>query len=232
MVFKLRKTVVYPKDVINWKDMVTQSKIYINRRHAGIELGKFLEPAYKDRDVLVLCIPRGGVEVGYEVAGILNAQLSVLITKKLPHPDNSELAIGAAAEDGNVYLTALGNRLDKTTIDEIIRAQSAEIESRVRRFREGKPLPAIRDRIVIIVDDGIATGSTLVPAIKLCKERGAARIVVAAPVSGHNYAPEIDSLADEVKILEQPYDFYAVGQVYEDFHNLSDEEVIVLLNGF
>ncbi len=90
----------------------------------------------------------------------------------------------------------------------------------------------MHDRIVIIADDGIATGSTIVPAIKLCRSKGASKVIVAAPVSGTQYVPEIDTLADEVVIAEQPGDFHAVGQVYEDFHHLSDEEVMGLLNDF
>ena len=90
----------------------------------------------------------------------------------------------------------------------------------------------MRNRIVIIADDGIATGSTIVPAIKLCKNRSAAKVIIAAPVSGERYVSEINDLADEIVIAEQPSEFYAVGQVYADFHHLSDEEVIGLLNDF
>ena len=90
----------------------------------------------------------------------------------------------------------------------------------------------MQNRIVIIVDDGIATGSTIVPAIRLCKNKGAAEVIVAYPVSGQNYVSDISLLADEVVVVEQPEEFYAVGQVYEDFHSLSDEEVITLLRDF
>ena len=114
----------------------------------------------------------------------------------------------------------------------VVAAQSKEIQSRIDRFRNGKPLPEMSGRIVVIVDDGIATGSTIVPAIKLCKTRKAATVVVASPVSGVRYVADIDSLADDVVIVEQPDDFYAVGQAYEDFHHLSDEEVTAALNEF
>lgn len=203
-------------------------RIYYDRSEAGVELGELLA-GYCDRNALILAIPRGGVVVGYEVAKILHGELSIVITKKLPHPLQEELAIGALAEDGSVYLTAYSRNIAENKIREIIRTQQREIESRIRRFRNGKPLPEMRNRIVIIVDDGIATGSTIVPAIKLCRTRKAARVVVAAPVSGRRYASEIDTLADEVCVAEQPDDFYAVGQVYEDFHHLSDKEVTDLL---
>jgi putative phosphoribosyl transferase len=212
--------------------MVDQQKTFADRRDAGIELGRLLESDYKNKDVLVLGIPRGGVIVAYEVAKILNGTLSVVITKKLPHPLQEELAIGAAAEDGSVFFTMLGQQMDPTTVDAVIKAQTREIESRIRRFRNGKPLPDIKNRVVIIVDDGIATGSTIVPAIKLCKSNKAAKVIVASPVSGERYVSEINTLADEVVIAEQPDDFYAVGQVYEDFHHLTDEEVISVMTDF
>lgn len=204
-------------------------KMFSDRSEAGYELGKILEPSYKNKEVLVLGIPRGGVVVAYEVARILQGELSVVITKKLPHPLREELAIGACAEDGSVFLTSLARNLDPETVQDIVKAQTKEIKSRIDRFRDGRPLPEMKNRIVIIVDDGIATGSTIVPAIKLCKSRKAAKVVVAAPVSGESYVSEINSLADEVVIVEQPADFYAVGQAYEDFHHLSDTEVTDVL---
>jgi putative phosphoribosyl transferase len=212
--------------------MVDQERIFADRRDAGFHLGKLLEATYKDKGALVLGIPRGGVIVAYEVAKILHGQLSVVITKKLPHPSQEELAIGATAEDGSVYLTFYAREFSNTVIQRVVSAQSKEIQSRIERFRNGKPLPDMSGRIVIIVDDGIATGSTIVPAIKLCKTRKAASVVVASPVSGARYVSDIDALADDVVIVEQPDDFYAVGQVYEDFHHLSDSEVTDALEGF
>lgn len=211
---------------------IKEGRVFIDRRSAGFEVGKLLEDKYKDRNVLVLGIPRGGVVVAYEVAKVLNGELSVVITKKLPHPLHEEFAIGAAAEDGSVFLTSAAKNLNGATVQRIVKAQSEEIESRIKRFRKGKPLPEIFNRTVIIVDDGIATGSTIVPAIKLCKSRKAAKVIVASPVSGKKYVSDINSLADEVVIVEQPENFYAVGQVYEDFHHLSDEEVVSLLEDF
>lgn len=211
--------------------MGKEGKIFVDRHDAGFELGKLLENKYKDKNALVLGIPRGGIIVAYEVARVLNGELSVIITKKLPHPMHEEFAIGAAAEDGSVFLTSTAGNFDSAAIQRIVKAQSQEIESRIQRFRKGKPLPEMFKRIVIIVDDGIATGSTIVPAIKLCKVRKAARIIVAAPVSD-GYVSEINGLADEIVIVEQQEHFYAVGQVYDDFHHLSDDEVISVLENF
>ena len=206
--------------------------MFSDRKEAGQLLANQLASKYKNKNALILCIPRGGIPVGYEIAMILNAELSVVITKKLPHPSQEELAIGAAAEDGSVFLTTYSRTIPEETIKRIVQEQMEEIRSRIQRFRKGKALPEIRNRIVIIVDDGIATGSTIVPAIKLCKAKNAARVIVAAPVSGRRYVSEINALADEVVIVDQPDDFYAVGQVYEDFHHLSDKEVTDLLRDF
>jgi putative phosphoribosyl transferase len=212
--------------------MIDQDRVFKDRRDAGIELGKILEEKYKDKNVLVLGIPRGGIVVAYEIAKMLNGELSVVITKKLPHPLQEELAIGAAAEDGSVYLTSLASGINKNTVQNILVAQQKEIQSRIQRFRKSKPLPEMQNRLVILADDGIATGSTIVPAIQLCKKRKAAMVIVAAPVSGEHYVSEIDELADEVIIAERLEMFFAVGQVYEEFHHLSDEEVIELLQDF
>jgi putative phosphoribosyl transferase len=208
---------------------MSEERIFVDRAHAGIELGKLLEPLYAHKNPLILAIPRGGVVVAYEVTKLLGSELSVVITKKLPHPLQEELAIGACAEDGSVFLTSLAKNLDPETVQDIVKAQKKEIESRIQRFRRGRPLPTMTNRVTILVDDGIATGSTIVPAIKLCKARQAAKVIVAAPVSGERYVSEINSLADEVIIVEKPVDFHAVGQVYDDFHHLSDEEVTDLL---
>jgi putative phosphoribosyl transferase len=212
--------------------MIAEGRVYVDRTDAGFELGKLLERKYKDQNVLVLGIPRGGIIIACQVANALNAELSVVVTKKLPHPHQHELAIGAVAEDGSSFLTAAAVEIDRNTIRRIHETQLKEINSRVQRFRKGKPLPDMFHRPVIIVDDGIATGSTIVPAIKLCKSRKAAKVIVAAPVSGRRYVSEINTLADEVVIAEQPDMFYAVGQVYKDFHNLSDNEVIEQLDKF
>lgn len=209
--------------------IIDEKKTFIDREHAGRELGKLLAEKYRNKNALVLGIPRGGVIIACEVAEMLDAEVSVIITKKLPHPAQHELAIGAVAEDGSVFLTSAARELDPETIRQIHMEQTVEIRSRIQRFRNGRPLPAMQGRIVIIADDGIATGSTIVPAIKLCNSRKAAKVVVAAPVAGRNYLDDINMLSDEVVIVEQPDAFFSVGQVYEDFKNLSDAEVLSAL---
>lgn len=212
--------------------MVQQGKLFTDRRDAGIELGKLLQAEYKDRNVLVIGIPRGGVEVAFHVAEILNGQLTLVVAQKLPHPHHPDLALGAVAEDGSVYFSSLAGSIGEPVLQDIIRNQIQDIKRNIRRFRHGKPLPLMEGRIVMIVDDGIATGATIVPVLKLCKAKNAAKIIVAAPVSGDNYVSDIAWLADEIKILEQPDDFFAVGQVYEDFHQPSDDEIASLMESF
>ena len=209
--------------------IIDEKKTFIDREHAGRELGKLLMEKYRNKNALVLGIPRGGVIIACEIAEMLNAEMSVILTKKLPHPGQHELAIGAVAEDGSVFLTSSARAFDQQTIQRIVMNQTLELRSRIERFRQGKSLPAMHGRIVIIADDGIATGSTIVPAIKLCKSRKAGRVVVAAPVAGRNYLDDINVLSDEVVIVDQPEVFYSVGQVYEDFRNLSDDEVLSAL---
>ena len=209
--------------------MIIAGKTFMNRTDAGFEVGKLLERKYKNTNALVLGIPRGGVPAAREIAKVLNAEMSVLITKKLPHPVMHDLALGAAAEDGSVFLNSTAQEIDRDTLHKIHMVQNLEIKRRVERFRKGKPLPNMHNRVVIIADDGIATGSTIVPAIKMCRSRKAAKVIVAAPVSGRRYLNEINTLADEVVILEQPDIFHAVSQAYSDFHSLTDEEVISVI---
>jgi putative phosphoribosyl transferase len=172
------------------------------------------------------------LEVAYYVAKELNADLSVLISKKLPYPGQEELAVGAVAEDGSNYVSQLGFRLDHKTISVIISIQLDEIKRRVKQYRNNEPLPDMTNRIVIIVDDGIATGATIVPALKLCRDRNAKSVIVAVPVSGMQPVPELEELADKIIVLERPDFFYAVGQVYEEFNQLTDKEVTFLLEKY
>jgi putative phosphoribosyl transferase len=216
----------------NAMDTLNTGTIFADRTEAGRMLGQILAKSYRNKHALVLGIPRGGIVVAYEIARELNAELSVVITKKLPHPSHDEFAIGAAAEDGSVYLSSGSAGISFDNIQKIIRDQNTEIESRVKRFRHGADLPDMQNRIVILADDGIATGSTLVAAVKLCRERRAAWIVVAAPVSGPDVLPELKEVADEVVIFQQPNSFHAVGQVYMDFHQLTDSEVIAILEDY
>jgi putative phosphoribosyl transferase len=204
--------------------------MFIDRKDAGVKLAKALD-RYKDKDVLVLAIPRGGVEVAYEVAKYLDAEFSLLISRKLPIPYNPEAGFGAIAEDGSTYIVSDAKRwLSKEEIEKIKKDQIDEIKRRINILRQGNPLPKIKDRTVILIDDGLAMGSTMRAAIELCKNEKAMRIIVAVPVAGKDVKNEIGKLVDEIIVLEMPLFFNAVAQVYLNWHDVTDNEVIEILN--
>jgi predicted phosphoribosyltransferase len=203
--------------------------MFEDRKDAGQKLARSLEK-YRDPNLLVLAIPRGGVAVGYEVAVHLNAPLSIIVSRKLPFPDEPEAGFGAVAEDGSAYLIEESRYgLSRETVETIRRAQEQEIERRIAVLRKGRPLPEIAGKEVILVDDGIAMGSTMRASILLCKNRKAGKIIVAAPVAGGRTAREIGKLVDEIVILETPPLFHAVAQVYRHWYDVPDEEVIEIL---
>ena len=200
--------------------------MFENRNDAGEKLARALEK-YRDEEALVLAIPKGGVEVGYKVAKFLNSDFSIIISRKLPYPDNPEAGFGAMAEDGSTFIIDYAaHGLSSDTITRIIKEQNQEIKRRITTLRGGKPLPEIAGRTIILVDDGIAMGSTMQAAISLCKNKKAKRIVVASPVAGRSTTAELAEIVDEVVILEKPVFFRAVAQVYANWYDVSDEEVI------
>jgi predicted phosphoribosyltransferase len=204
--------------------------MFEDRQDAGRQLGRALEK-YRDKAVVVLAIPRGGVQVGYEVARYLNATLSILIARKLPFPDEPEAGFGAIAEDGSTFLADHADDwLPRETITRIMHNQRSEILRRIDALRGGRPLPDIRGTTIILVDDGIAMGSTMRAGIAMCKNLQAGKIVVAVPVTGERQTREIGQLVDEIVVLERPRLFRAVAQVYSNWYDVSDEEVIGIIN--
>jgi putative phosphoribosyl transferase len=207
--------------------------MFRDRRDAGQKLARELE-AYKDENAVVLAIPRGGVEVGYQVAKHLNADFSLLIARKLPYPEQPEAGFGAVAEDGStVILRDAARWVSDDTIDAVVEDQRQEIERRVAVLRHGKSLPDLEGRTVILVDDGIAMGSTMQAAIKCCRHYGAGKVVVGVPVASREVAEKMggerDGLADEIVVLEQPRFFRAVAQVYERWYDVPDSEVTAIM---
>ena len=203
--------------------------MFQDRTDAGKQLAQALE-GYGDDNVLVLAIPRGGAELGYQVAKHLDAEFSILVSRKLPFPDNPEAGFGAMAEDGSRFIFKdAASHLPAPTIERIVEDQTDEIERRIRVLRGGGPLPEIENRTVILVDDGISMGSTMRASIRSCKNRNAGKIVVAVPVASPRVAREIDDLVDELIVLETPPFFRAVAQVYEHWHDVSDEEVLDIM---
>jgi len=206
--------------------------MFRDRKDAGEKLALALE-AYKARRPLILAIPRGGVEVGCQVAGRLGAPLAILVVRKLPLPFDPEAGFGAIAEDGSTFVFEhLAATVPQAVVERIVEQQKQEIRQRVELFRHGAPLPEMAGRCVILVDDGIAMGSTIRAAMVLCRKQEVARIVVASPVAGPARADELARFADDVVIVEKPTRFHAVAQVYENWYDVSSEEVVAIMEKF
>ncbi|AEV98626.1 phosphoribosyltransferase [Niastella koreensis] len=201
--------------------------MFTNRKQAALLLAKALE-AYRNKNVIVLGIPRGGVETAYYVARQLDAEFSFIIVRKLSYPGNPEYAFGAMAEDGTVYHNPKID-LSQEMIDAIEDQQLAEIERRKRILREVQVIPELNNRNIVIVDDGIATGATIFAAIRMCKKIGAAKIVVATPVCTVDTKNELLQEADDVVVLKLPEKFFAVAQYYDSFRDLNDQETLGFL---
>ena|ERR1700741_3637101 len=200
--------------------------LYRNREDAGKQLGKSLEK-YRHLDPIILGIPRGGMEVAFHVAKHLDAQLSVIISQKLPHLLHPEYGIGAVCE-GNITYIPKHIKINSSIINFISDKVRAEIAQKKLIYHKEDPIPALKNRLVIIVDDGIATGVTMVPAIRYCHKMHAAKIIVAAPVSGLDLNPDLED-ANEIHVLHQPKDFETVGSYYKDFTQLTDKHVLFYL---
>jgi putative phosphoribosyl transferase len=200
-----------------------------------IDAGKRLAEAladFKGKNGVVLAIPRGGVVVGYEIAEALNLPLDVIIPHKLGAPGNPELAVGAITEDGTAVLdegAVSYMDVSQEYIREESERQKKEIERRLNVYRQGRSSLDLRGLDVILVDDGIATGSTMKAALASVKNKGAATVTAAVPVGPPSTISELKQQADRVICLYTPEFFQAIGQFYDDFAQTSDEEVIALL---
>lgn len=200
--------------------------MFTDRKEAAIELAKALE-VYRNKNVIILGIPRGGAVIGYYVACYLDAEFSLLVSRKLGHPENPEFAVGAIAEDGTSYLSDFAlKEVSRAQLDYALAVQKQEIKRRIKVLRNGEPLPPLKDRVIIIVDDGIATGATIFAAIKMCKKQHSAKIVIAAPVAAVGITDKLSKEADEVVILAAPGYIHAISQVYLSFVQVSDAEVM------
>ncbi|HXD16661.1 MAG TPA: phosphoribosyltransferase [Vicinamibacterales bacterium] len=203
-----------------------------DRRDAGRVLASQLQ-SYADRDdVIVLALPRGGVPVAYEVASALGAPLDVFLVRKLGTPGHRELAMGAIASGGVRVLNDDVVRwygIPDSAIETIAREETEELERRERAYRLDRPAPDLANRIVIVVDDGLATGSTMRAAAQAVRAHGPSRVIVAVPVGARQTCSEIAAVADEVVCARMPEPFSAVGQWYLDFDQTEDVEVRDLL---
>jgi putative phosphoribosyl transferase len=207
--------------------------IYRDRADAGKELARKLA-AYRDRpDVLVLGLPRGGVPVAYEVARALQASLDVFVVRKLGTPGQPELAMGAIASGGVRVLNqdvVESLRIPQDVIERVAAAEQEELLRREQQYRGSRPPLDVRGRIVILVDDGLATGSTMRAAAVALKSEGASRIVVAVPVAAIASCEAVRQDVNEVICGATPEPFWAVGQWYRDFDQTTDDEVRALLD--
>lgn len=201
---------------------------YRDREHAGAELASHLEH-YKGRDdVVVLALPRGGVPVAYEVARALDVQLDVFLVRKLGVPQHPELAMGAIASGGVRVLNDDVVRwygITEETIDAVARDEQAELSRREREYRDGRQPVALEHRTVLLIDDGLATGSTMKAAVQAVRAHRPARIVVAVPVGSPDTCREFADIADAIVCARTPVHFSAVGQWYHDFSQTTDAEV-------
>lgn len=203
--------------------------MFKDRKEAGNKLALKLDK-YKNQNVLVLAIPRGGVEIGFEVAVYLNSDFDILVSRKLPIPYNPEAGFGAIAEDGSTYINKDASLwVQKNEIERIKKEQINEIKRRIEVLRGGRPLTAVESRVVILIDDGLAMGSTMRASIQYCRNKNAKKIIVAVPVSGEDVFYEIKQLVDEAHVLEMPYNFMAVAQAYLNWYDITDEDVIELM---
>jgi putative phosphoribosyl transferase len=205
---------------------------FFNRTEAGQFLAENLVTYANRSDVIVLALPRGGVPVAARVAKELNAPLDVFVVRKLGLPGHPELAMGAIASGGvRVFNGEVVNalRIPDEVIDAVSAEELVELQRRENVYRAGLPPLDVEGKTIIVVDDGIATGSTMLAAVSALRQLSAARIVVAAPVIAASACREIQRQADEVVAALIPERFYAVGQWYEDFSQTSDEEVRDLL---
>lgn len=205
---------------------------FLDREEAGFLLGERLKDQGVQKDSLILGIPRGGVVVAYHVAKILGSDLDIVSVKKLQAPQNPELAIGAVGPKGkpvldNDLIAALG--VSQKYLRKEIKTQQKEAFKRNQFFRGRQRKPAIPDHDVVIVDDGVATGSTVKAAGKLAKKEKPARLILATPVVAKRRMEELKDVFDEVVALLVPDDFSAVGQFYRNFAPVSDEEIKRLL---
>ncbi len=203
-----------------------------DRREAGRYLAEALKE-FKNKDVLVLAIPRGGVVVGDEVATALNAALDVVVPRKIGAPFNPELAIGAIAADGSKVLDQnLIQRLDVSEeyLKKEIERQTEEIKRRISEYRGDRPPLEIEEKTVILVDDGVATGATTLAAIKYLRNKKPAQIILAIPVGPPDTVEKLKKEVDRLICLSIPSLFYAVGQFYEQFEQTTDQEVVDIIS--
>lgn len=209
------------------------SLAYQDRVEAGLALASVLKKYRNRKDALLLALPRGGVPVAYQVAEALHLPLDVFLVRKLGLPGHEELAMGALAQGNGIVFNSeiieayhLGNR----EIERAVQRERKELARREQAYRSGMPPLEVQGKILLLVDDGLATGATMRAAVQALRKQNPATIVVAVPVAPPEVCEDLQREADEVVCPRRPTFFSAIGQWYEDFDQTSDEEVRALLN--
>ncbi len=208
------------------------TRVFRDRRDAGVQLAAQLMRYAGDSSVIVLGLPRGGVPVAYEVARALRAPLDIFVVRKLGVPGHRELAMGAIASGGFRVLNpevVKALRIPEAMMDAVAAQEQKELERQQHAYRGDIPFPQLTNQTVIVVDDGLATGSTMLAAVRAVREMHPARIVAAAPVAAAETCRLLAKEADEVVCVSTPESFHAVSMWYEEFSQTSDEEVRYLL---
>ena len=206
--------------------------VFRDRRDAGRRLGERLASKYSGDDAVVLGLPRGGVPVADEVARRLGAPLDVIVVRKLGAPFNPEFAIGAIASGGIVYLSPEGleqTGLREEDVEPVIARERAELARRERLYRRGRGPLEIEGKTAILVDDGIATGSTMEAAVRAVQTASPRRVIVAAPTASQSAVAMLERVADAVEVLKVPEPYIAVGLWYASFPQLTDDEILDVL---
>ena len=207
--------------------------IFRDRHDAGRALAEFLQGYAGRTDVVVLALPRGGVPVGFEVAQALRAPLDVFLVRKLGMPGHEELGLGAIASGGTRVINEPLVRemgISPAMLESVARREAVELERRENLFRQGWPPLDVAGRIVILIDDGLATGATMLAAVRAVRQLNPSQVVVAVPVGSDTACEAFRREADEVVCASIPRPFFAVGEWYNDFTQTTDEEVKALLN--
>ena len=203
--------------------------LFQNREHAARLLARRLSAYYKNENPLVLAIPRGAIRMAEIIADMLGGELDVVLVHKLGAPGQPELAIGAVDEAGTVFLSGYGLDIDDAYLEAEKQAQLEVLRKRRARYTPSRGAIDPHDRTVIVVDDGIATGSTMTAALRAIRRSKPKRLVGAVAVASPSAARAMGREADDIVCLEVPAEFYAVGQFFEDFSQVSDEEVAAIL---
>lgn len=203
--------------------------MFHDRYDAAGRLAEALAKYQRDANAIILAIPRGALQIGEVLHEKLGLPLDIIVTKKIPHPMSEEYAIGAVGPDGEYFVTLAALDVAPEYIEAKKEQLRAAVEERYVRYRGKRPKPDLRGKTVIIVDDGIATGSTMLAAIHVIRKKRPERIIVAVPVGARDSVAKVSSEADETICLLTPDSFFAIGQFYEDFTQVEDGEAIAIL---